>query len=133
MAMSAGDGILIASVIPTNFINTPPIGGDIANGTGSFIVFAAGGGGSAVSNEGGQLNGNPAMFREMRPGTSGLFGKCVQLKNKGPHFRGAVILATQLELGTSGGTGGLTDCVLVQAAAGFRFLATADSVEEVAC
>lgn len=131
MAIATGDGVLISSVIPTNDLNTPPVGGSIANGTGSFIVFASGGGGSGVSNLGGSLGGSPDMFREVRPGTSGLFGKVVQMTGKGPTFRGTVIVEMQLELATTGGTGALTECVLVQSFDGFRFIAQVSDVAEV--
>lgn len=131
MALNVGGAVLITAIIPTNNVNTPPIGGTLDNGSGSFLLFGAGGGGSGVLNRGGSITGNPAYLREVRPGTSGLFGKIVQCVGKGTAFRGTVLAAIQLELATSGGSGTLTECVLVQSNDGFRFLATAASVEEV--
>jgi len=92
------------------------------------IVFGAGGS-TGVTNFGSPISGNPAARRLVRPGTSGLFGKCVQLTNKSPLFRGAVIAELQIELDSTGDTGPRTECVMVQGD-NFRFIARSVDVEE---
>lgn len=119
MTLAAGDPVLLSSVNTTN-------------GSGSFITFGAGTS-SVFWNSGSNSSSSPSLLREVAPGTSGLFGKCVQLTNKSTTYRGAVIAVLQVELDTTGGNGSLTECVLVQADAGFRFLAKVTEVTEVPC
>lgn len=128
MALGLGDPILLATAFPQNGLNQPAIVGD---GSGSFIPFGCGVA-TFQMNEGGALDTNNAHMREVAPGTSGLFGKYVQFTGLAgsAFFRGAVIAELQIEISTTGGTGALIECVLVQGD-GFRFLATAAAVTEV--
>lgn len=126
MALTLGDPILLATAFPQNGLSQPAIVGD---GSGSFITFGCGAS-TFQMNAGNAMDTNDAHVREVAPGTSSLFGKYVQVTGFSAAFRGAVIAELQIEIGTTGGTGALTECVLVQGA-GFRFLATAASVAEV--
>lgn len=126
MAITNGDPNLPASVgVGTSgVINLPVVG------AGSEITFGTGAASGIRSPRGGSFSGDPAAKREVRPGTSELFGKEVQLDGKSVLFRGAVISELQVELGSTGGTDALTECVLVQGD-NFRFLARAADVYEV--
>lgn len=126
MALAIGDPVLLATAFPQNGVSQPAI---VSDGSGSFLSFGCGVGDYQM-NSGLAFDVGAAMVREVAPGTSGLFGKYVQVTGFGPSFRGAVIAELQIEIATTGGTGALTECVLVQGD-GFRFLATVAIVEEV--
>jgi hypothetical protein len=129
MALAFGDPVLLASVFTTPALSDPARVAD-----GSAVQLPFGNGASQyLMNAGTLADGDTALLREVAPGSSGLFGSCVQMSGKSTQFRGAVIAELQVELDTTGGTGSLTECVLVQGAAGFRFLAKASDVEEVPC
>jgi len=127
MALAPGDPGLLASAWPQSGVSTAPI---VSGGNGSFITFLAGDS-SAVLNSGVNFDGNSALVLEVAPGTSGLLGSYVQVTGFDPTFRGAVIAELQVEVGTTGGTGALSECVLVQGD-GFRFIALVSAVTEVA-
>lgn len=129
MAITNGDPMLLASIFTTPAISDPA---DVVGGSAAQIVFGTGTG-LFLMNSGVLADGDVLLQREVAPGTSGLFGKCVQMTGKNSQFRGAVIAELQIELLTTGGTGALTECVLVQGADGFRFLAQVSAVEEVPC
>lgn len=127
MPMQGGDPGLLA--VPTDALATEPGVWDLGIvGSATNLVFSTGGSSSGLFNTGATLSGNPEQLREVRPGTSGLFGKDVQVPGRGPFWRGAVIAEIQLELSTTNGTGALTECVVVQGST-FRFIALAASVE----
>jgi hypothetical protein len=121
MALIAGDPVL------------PFYSFDGTAGSPSPLVFGAGVGGAILANTGAAWNAPAEVFREVAPGTSGLFGACVQVTGGDPARRGTVIAELQIELGTEGGTGALTECVLVQPSGGSRFLARVADVQEVPC
>lgn len=121
MALTAGDPVLSASFAPT-----PSLGGVAQIGDGSSILlrFAAGAATVYISNSGAGWVGEENQVREVAPsGTPSNFGKEVQLTGKSSFFRGTVIAVMQIELGTTGGTGALTECAMVQSNGGFRYIA----------
>lgn len=123
MALAGGDPLLPACI---------SVSALQLSGSTNKITFGAGAGGQNLANSGASWNGAAAYFREVAPGTSGLFGAVVQLSGKVPAMRGTVIAELQVELGTTGGTGALTECVLVQPYdGGERFLARVADVTEV--
>lgn len=124
MALEGGDPVLPAGVA---------VSGALQNSGSSRVLFGCGIT-QALANSGASWNvATASLLREVAPGTSGLFGKCVQETAKSPGRRGAVIAELQVELETTGGTGALTECVLVQPPGGSRFLARVADVEEVPC
>lgn len=127
MALAADTSMIQAGIFVTPAVGDPA---NVAGGSNSFVGFGVGGG-EVLLNSGLHFIGNSLLAREVGVGTSGLFGKTVQVTGKGPSFRGAVIAAVRIELGTTGGTGALTECVFVQGPEGFRFLALVSAVEEV--
>lgn len=127
MALAVGTSSLQASVFVTPALSDPA---DVAGGSNSFITFGTGAG-IFLLTSGVMFDGDNLLAREVAPGTSGLFGKTVQVTGKSTTFRGAVIAALGIELETTGGTGALTQCVLVQGPDGFRFIALASAVAEV--
>lgn len=130
MAISTGDPNLLASIVASdNVVSGSGVGDLLVSGSSLPFSFWAGPA-TGPSNNGGSFSGNPVVKREVRPGSSGMFGSCVQVTGKGATFRGTVIAELQIELGTTGGTGSLTECVMVQNA-GLRFLAQVSSVEKV--
>jgi hypothetical protein len=117
-----------AGIFVTPALSAPA---DVAGGSSSEIVFGSGVG-QFLLTTGTLFDGNGLLAREVAPGTSGLFGKCVQVTDADPSRRGPVIAEVKVELGTTGGLGDLTDCVLVQAD-GFRFIVPTSAVSEVDC
>jgi hypothetical protein len=124
MALDFDTSMIQAGIFVTPALSAPA---DVAGGSNSEIVF-----GSGVSvfllTTGTVFDGDNLLAREVAPGTSGLFGACVQVTGADPCRRGPVIAELQIELGTTGGTGALTECVLVQAADGLRFIALTTAV-----
>jgi len=118
MALENGDPILSSSFTLSSQIETG-VGSELKFGCGNSVY---------VMNTGDGFDGNPALTQEVAPGDPANFGRVAQLIGKGVEFRGTVIAALQVELGTSGGTGALTQCVLVQCD-GFRYMATVSKVE----
>jgi hypothetical protein len=124
MALLAGDPVLPTAVAVDGVLQT----------SGSSRVLFGCGDTQALANSGASWNvAAAALLREVAPGTSGLFGKCVQVDTESVSRRGTVIAELQIELDTSGGTGALTECVLVQPRGGERFLARVSDVSEVVC
>lgn len=127
MALSTSTSTIQASLFVTPALSDPA---NVAGGSNSYIVFGVGES-QFLLNSGLIFDGDNLLAREVAPGTSGLFGKTVQVTGKSATFRGAVIAALGIELETTGGTGDLTQCVLVQGPDGFRFIALASAVAEV--
>ena len=130
MAMHVGGALLPASFLPGTNIIAPPIGSVITLGA-SQTAFFTGNTATQICNDGGAMTGPGDYFREVNAGTSGLFGKCVQVNDRGPSFRGTVLAELQIELASTGGTGAVTECVFVQSYEGFRFFAAVTDVSEV--
>lgn len=132
MAFVLGDSCVLAAALVTPAISTP---GLIADGNVDFLAFGMNiGGGLTLWNTGEVFNANPNLLRRVLPGSSvDIVGKCVQVTGKSTYYRGLVIAAIQLEIGTTGGTGPETDCVYVLGNGGSYFLALLSSVEEVSC
>ena len=111
MALAEGQACL-----PASFAVTDAAGGaaNILQGVGSFITFATGTS-NGVMNTGGSFDGTIANLREVRPSaTPSNFGRRVRLLGAGVAFEGVVIAALQVELATTGGSGALTECLLIQ-------------------
>jgi hypothetical protein len=92
------------------------------------VVFSAGAPSSVTSTTGFYYSNDPAKTREVAPGDPNNFGRRVRVPQWAPDFSGVVIAALQVELPTTGGTGALQQCVLVQGQ-GVRFLARVVDVE----
>jgi len=126
MALELGDPALLASFALTNALSAA---GNITDGTGDFIQFMAGTGAN-VFNNGNFWDGSVNFQREVAPSASSSpanFGRSARLTGKPSAWKGVVIAALQIELGTTGGIGSLTECVLVQAST-FRYIAQASDV-----
>src|SRR5690606_29187455 len=125
MAITNGDPMLLASIFTTPAISDPA---DVVGGSAAQIVFGTGTG-LFLMNSGVLADGDVLMRREVAPWPSGLFGKCVQMTGQNAQYRGAVIAELQLGRLTTGGTGALTECVVVQGGDGFRCLARVSAAE----
>lgn len=132
MAFALGDSFILATALVTPAISTP---GVIADGTTDFLLFGmiVNSGSLGVWNNGEIFNQSSALVRRVLPtaGSTAIVGATVQVTGKSTYFRGVVIAALQIELGTTGGTGAETECVYVRGNGGNYFLATLASVEEV--
>lgn len=127
MAFNTTNAIL-ASTFTQNAISNPAA---YQNGTSPNLTFwgTNGAGNPFLANNGNEMDDDDAQWRNVSsPLSYTLMGKTVQVSGEGAFFRGTVIAVVGVELGTTGGTGALTDCVHVLGQMGNRFLVPASSV-----
>ena len=131
MALGLGESRILASAFVTEELGEP---GQIQDGTPQFVFGCGVNGGAVVWNNGNYYSDDQAQLRQVLPSADpSIVGKCIQVTGGGSRDRGTVIAAIQIELGTTGGTGALSECVYVIGNDGHYFIALTSDVEEVPC
>jgi hypothetical protein len=133
MALANGDTVIPAAVLAATTLGaSDPSSGTLAK----KVLFGVRVGPATIYWSNGEiaLLGDEVCLRKVAPALGAhpfTVGMNVQVTGKGPAFRGVVRSALQVELGTTGGTGILSNCVIIRTASGREILVPASNVTEV--